>query len=61
MPRAQEAFARLGYPTRAWPASPQGPDGPWRPGDWAPNPVHLVQSWLALREWAGRIVYALRD
>jgi uncharacterized SAM-binding protein YcdF (DUF218 family) len=60
MPRAQAAFARAGLATRAAAVrlSPP-PDG--RFSDWVPSPRQLGDSWLYLREWAGRVVYALRD
>lgn len=61
MPRAQAAFARRGFATRAWPADPLPPLALRDPREWLPGPMHLAQSWLALREWAGRLVYALRD
>jgi uncharacterized SAM-binding protein YcdF (DUF218 family) len=60
MPRAQAAFARLGFATAAAPASlSQPPTG--AAAEWVPRPDHLADSWFALREWAGRLVYAVRD
>jgi hypothetical protein len=35
------------------------PDG--AASDWLPRPDHLARSWFALREWAGLLVYRLRD
>lgn len=60
MPRAQAAFARAGLATWAAPVrlSPP-PDG--RFGDWVPAPRQLGEAWHFLREWAGLLVYALRD
>jgi hypothetical protein len=29
--------------------------------DFIPRPDHFFTSWLMLREWAGRLVYRLRD
>lgn len=60
MPRAREAFARTGFavvpvPVRLDPA-PAG-----EVSDWIPQPATLHMSWLYLREWAGRLVYRLRD
>ncbi|MDB5373222.1 MAG: hypothetical protein JWP04_1864 [Belnapia sp.] len=58
--RAIEAFARLGFPVVAAPVRlRRPPDG--RLEDWIPRADHLATSWYALREWAGRLVYALRD
>lgn len=60
LPRALDAFARQGL---AVVAAPVGLARPPRlaPHDFLPRPDHLVQSWFALREWTGRLVYALRD
>lgn len=60
MPRAIEAFTREGFAALPAPVRrDRAPEG--RFADWIPRPDHLGQSWLALREWAGRVVYALRD
>jgi uncharacterized SAM-binding protein YcdF (DUF218 family) len=60
MPRAQEAFGRADFTTLAAPVRlDRVPDG--RLQDWLPRPDRLAQSWYALREWAGRIVYLIRD
>ena len=60
MPRSVAAFARAGFATVPAPVRQERwPDG--RASDWLPRPDHLAESWFALREWAGRIVYALRD
>ncbi|GGC60205.1 hypothetical protein GCM10011504_43060 [Siccirubricoccus deserti] len=60
MPRSQEAFTRAGLPTLAAPVRldrlPR-----WEAREFMPRPDRLAQSWYALREWAGRLVYALRD
>lgn len=60
LPRALEAFARTGLeavpaPVRLGPV----PDGGF--GDWIPGPRALLESWYCLREWAGILVYRLRD
>jgi uncharacterized SAM-binding protein YcdF (DUF218 family) len=61
MPRALEAFARTGFATTPAPLRHDAlPDGR-RLADWVPRADHLGTSWYALREWAGRLVYALRD
>jgi uncharacterized SAM-binding protein YcdF (DUF218 family) len=59
LPRAQAAFTRAGLATAPAPVriSPR-PDG--RASDWVPSPRQLGDSWYFLREWAGRLVYALR-
>lgn len=58
--RAAEAFARLSFPVVPVPVRLRRmPDG--RAEDWIPRADHLGTSWYALREWAGRLVYALRD
>jgi uncharacterized SAM-binding protein YcdF (DUF218 family) len=60
MPRSQEAFARAGLPTLAAPVRldrlPR-----WEAREFLPRPDRLAQSWYAMREWAGRLAYALRD
>jgi uncharacterized SAM-binding protein YcdF (DUF218 family) len=60
LPRALEAFARAGFAVQAAPlrllAVPKG-----RAADWVPRADHISMSWYMLREWAGRLVYALRD
>ncbi len=60
MPRAQEAFARAGIATAAEPVSLSEP-AEGAASDWMPRADYLAASWFALREWAGRVVYALRD
>ena len=60
MARAREAFARLGYPVRPAPVRISPPPGTGL-ATWLPRPDHLAGSWFAIREWAGRAVYALRD
>ena len=60
MPRALEAFARSGFPVIAAPVRlSRVPEG--RFSDWIPRPDHLAESWFMLREWAGILVYRLRD
>ncbi|MBI0537864.1 YdcF family protein [Roseomonas sp. KE2513] len=60
MGRAAAAFRRAGLATIPIPVRiDRAPDG--RPTDWVPRPDHLAESWFAIREWAGRLVYALRD
>lgn len=60
LPRGQAAFARIGFPVAAAPVRVgQMPRG--KLADWMPLPSHLAQSWFALREWAGLLVYRLRD
>lgn len=60
LPRTLEAFTRAGLV--ALPA-PVRRDLPPRGivHDFIPRADHLFTSWLMLREWAGRGVYALRD
>lgn len=60
LPRALAAFARAGLaavpaPVRFGPV----PDGAF--ADWVPGPRALLESWYCLREWAGILVYRLRD
>ncbi len=60
MPRAMETFTREAFPVSPAPVRRLvAPDG--RLTDLVPRPDHLAMSWFALREWAGRLVYALRD
>lgn len=62
LPRALEAFGRQPGPA-ALPAPvrflrrPQGR----QLSDYVPRVDHLTESWFALREWTGRLVYAIRD
>jgi uncharacterized SAM-binding protein YcdF (DUF218 family) len=60
MPRTLEAFQRAGFTAYPWPVRADRPPS-GRATDWVPRPDHLYMSWLALREWVGRLVYALRD
>lgn len=60
LPRALAAFDRAGLvavpaPVRLGPV----PDGGF--SDWVPGPRALLESWYCLREWAGILVYRLRD
>jgi uncharacterized SAM-binding protein YcdF (DUF218 family) len=60
MARAQQAFRRAGLATAAAPVHPIMPPEQFEL-DWMPRADHLAMSWFALREWAGRLVYAIRD
>ncbi len=60
LPRALAAFERAGLSALPVPVEAGAPPTA-APADWLPRPDHLMESWLALREWAGRLVYALRD
>jgi uncharacterized SAM-binding protein YcdF (DUF218 family) len=60
MARATEAFARTGFPVQPVPLR-GAPVLRLEAGSLVPRPDQLALSWFALREWAGRIVYALRD
>jgi uncharacterized SAM-binding protein YcdF (DUF218 family) len=60
MPRAAAAFARSGMSIVPAPLRlAEVPRG--RPAEWLPRADQLGVSWLALREWVGRLVYAARD
>ena len=60
LPRAQAAFARAVFPVAAAPVrAGRLTGGRW--SDWMPLPGNLAQSWYALREWTGLLVYRLRD
>jgi uncharacterized SAM-binding protein YcdF (DUF218 family) len=60
LPRALEAFARTGFIALPAPVRIEvTPRGGMR--DFIPRADHLFTSWLMLREWAGRLVYQLRD
>lgn len=60
MPRAMEAFAREAFAATPAPVRRlRLPEG--QASDLVPRPDHLALSWFALREWAGRLAYALRD
>lgn len=60
MPRARAAFARAGLAVRDAPLRRHArPEGAWQ--DFVPRADHLAVSWWMLREWAGRLVYRLRD
>jgi uncharacterized SAM-binding protein YcdF (DUF218 family) len=60
LPRALAAFRRYGMEVVGAPVRiGRNPSLAW--SDWLPRPDHMAESWFALREWAGRIVYALRD
>jgi len=58
LPRARAAFARADFVALPHPVRRATlPD--FGPGAWLPRPTALGESWLALREWAGRLVYEL--
>lgn len=60
MRRALDAFARAGLEAVPAPVRrDRMPEG--LATDWVPRPDQLYVSWLALREWAGILVYRLRD
>ena len=60
LPRALAAFQRAGLEPVPAPVRPaRSTDPQW--SDLLPRPDHLADSWFALREWAGRLVYAIRD
>lgn len=62
LPRTLEAFGRQ-HGVIALPAPVRFrrmPDGD-RISDYIPRTDRLTESWYALREWAGRLVYAIRD
>jgi uncharacterized SAM-binding protein YcdF (DUF218 family) len=60
LPRALAAFERAGLQPVAAPVRPaRHLEERW--SNWLPRPDHLAESWFALREWAGRLVYAIRD
>lgn len=60
MARAAGAFARQAMPVIAMPLR-QAPRPRLDLAALVPRPDHLADSWFALREWAGRLVYRLRD
>ncbi|MFC0406745.1 YdcF family protein [Roseomonas elaeocarpi] len=59
LPRALEAFGRTGLA-----AVPEAPDLDAAPRfglpQWLPRADYLAESWFALREWVGRLFYAIR-
>ncbi|MCG7363818.1 YdcF family protein [Roseomonas sp. ACRSG] len=60
LPRALEAFERAGLKAVPAPVRPARSTEPqW--SDLLPRPDHLAESWFAMREWLGRLVYAVRD
>lgn len=58
--RAREAFSRLGFDTVPAPVRVELPPRGRVLSDWLPRPDHLAGSWFAIREWVGRLVYAIR-
>lgn len=60
LPRALAAFQRHGLKTVGVPVR-RARAASFRWSDWIARPDHLAESWFALREWTGRLVYALRD
>lgn len=60
LPRAQAAFAREGFPTYAAPVRLDPPaEGDMM--EFIPRVDYWAESWYMLREWVGRLVYAIRD
>lgn len=60
LPRTLEAFARAGLVAVPAPVRlDRVPEG--LASDWIPRADHLGESWLAIREWLGLLVYRLRD
>jgi len=58
--RATAAFRRAGLGVHPAPVRRYGrPRGEWR--DFVPRPTMLGLNWFMLREWAGLLVYRLRD
>lgn len=60
MSRASQAFTRQCFAVDPAPLRLRSPFR-WNTWSLVPRPDHLADSWFALREWAGRIVYAWRD
>lgn len=60
LPRALEAFARTGFAVIPAPVRLEDPPAGIL-SDWVPNPRAALDSWYFLREWAGILVYRLRD
>jgi uncharacterized SAM-binding protein YcdF (DUF218 family) len=60
LPRAMGAFARQGFPVRPAPVRLLNPLQ-FEAGSLVPRADHLLESWFAIHEWAGRAFYALRD
>lgn len=59
LPRAVEAFGRLGFPVTPVPVRTAfRPEG--GVASWTPRPDYWALSWYMLREWLGRLVYALK-
>jgi uncharacterized SAM-binding protein YcdF (DUF218 family) len=62
LPRALEAFGRHpGVVALPAPVRFRRMPGGDRFSDYVPRVDRLTDSWFALREWAGRLVYAIRD
>jgi uncharacterized SAM-binding protein YcdF (DUF218 family) len=60
LPRALQAFQRAGFAVLPAPVMRSRPPG-YGASQWLPRADHLAESGFALREWAGRLVYAIRD
>lgn len=60
LPRSQAAFMREGFSVVAAPVR-RGRMPSGIASDWVPRPDHLTRSWYALREWAGLLIYRIRD
>jgi uncharacterized SAM-binding protein YcdF (DUF218 family) len=60
LPRALDSFRQEGFAAIPAPTRWHGGPGFGRVTDWVPRPDHLVESWLAIREWTGRLAYMFR-
>jgi uncharacterized SAM-binding protein YcdF (DUF218 family) len=60
MPRASLAFARAGVVFVPAPTGFLAEAAPWRVGDLLPSFVALRESFLALTEYAGALLYSVR-
>lgn len=60
MPRARDAFTRLGFVVAAAPVR-RNPLPMLDVTSLMPRGTHLADSWFVAHEWVGRLFYALRD
>jgi uncharacterized SAM-binding protein YcdF (DUF218 family) len=60
LPRAMESFAREGLAVQPAPVRQLNPLQ-FEAASLVPRADHLLESWFAIHEWAGRAFYALRD
>ena len=60
LPRAGREFSMAGLAVLAAPV-PRGREPGFGPSQWLPGAEGLAESWFSLREWTGRLAYALRD